>query len=119
MPIESHLSRAYAAFGLISTLDDLGGWDNVLRGNMLLSDVTKMMMFSYLYSINVYDPKDHELHYRRDEKGMDHPLDNQEYPQERYGFGIRYRQDKKIGLILWNTGQMIGFNSFIGRYMSS
>jgi CubicO group peptidase (beta-lactamase class C family) len=125
VPTERHLSKPYAAGGMISTVDDLGKWDRALYGIDPLSDATKRLMLTCPTPVKAYDPRNAHLHYAFDKKTKRHHLlPNQQYREVRYGFGIVLEKRADIGHgnygdILFHDGALPGFSSWMARYIPS
>jgi len=116
--VERHLSKVWAAGGIISTVEDLAAWDRALWGNALLSDTMKEMMFSCPTPLPEFAPDNPNLKYKG-EKGHFEPMEGQEYYQPRYGFGIMMLHHKLGGPFLGHTGAIRGFSSVMDRYPDS
>jgi len=119
-----HISKAYAAGGLISTVDDLAMWNEALSSSTLFTDATKKMMFSCPDPRPVFN-EDQKEAYDLDTDGRYHPKAGKEYPESSYGFGVvllktpNFPNHEKEGAILNYSGLINGFCSRMDRFIPS
>ena len=83
MPI--HISKAFAAGAIISTLEDMERWDQALYDDSFLTPASRKEIASAEAKI-IFDP-DHKS-YNRDAQRRAVPKEDEEYRQSYYGFGV-------------------------------
>ena len=107
MPI--HISKAYSAGAIISTLEDMDRWDRALYDDTFLFPASRREIARTEARIE-YAPE--YVSYDRDVKGRAVPKEGEAYKQVHYGFGVGVRGDGKV---LVAAGYFPGFPSFMAR----
>lgn len=114
----SHLSKAYAAGNMVSTIEDLSKWDAALRNNTILSPEGIAELYQFEEK-SVFFPIDPDMHV--DELQLP-VLFNEEdtlitYPNTRYGLGLKiFPNAPKVGDVVEHSGSIPGFDAYIMRY---
>lgn len=107
--MQIHISKAYAAGEVVSSLEDMERWDTLLYDESFLTPASQREL-AQSEGVIRYEPTDFE--YDQDEMGRALPREGVDYPRAFYGYGVGVGGD---GEKLLHGGAGVGFTSFVAR----